>query len=110
VGIYGVVAFGAEQMRREIAIRLALGAQRTAILSVAMRRMTAIASVAVGLGLAGSLAATRVIGAILYGAGTTNWMILMAASTSLILVALAAALVPAWKATSIDPTLAVRPE
>jgi putative ABC transport system permease protein len=110
IGLYAVLAFGVAERRREMGIRMALGAQRGAV-----RRM--IVGEGLGLTLAGivaggvlSLGATRLLGSLLYGVAPTDVPTYAGVSLLLVLVALAASYLPAYRATRVDPLIALRAE
>ena len=110
IGIYGVVSFTVAERTREVGIRLALGAHPRAVLGMILGSgmRLAIAGLATGLLLAGWL--TRKIAADLYGITTTDPLTLAGASAMLVAVTVLATLVPARRATRIDPILALRGE
>ncbi|PYR75652.1 MAG: hypothetical protein DMF86_14730 [Acidobacteria bacterium] len=109
-GIYGVVSYNVAQRTREVGIRLALGAERAAILRMLLAGTArlALVGVAVGAGIAAVFA--RAIESQLFGVSAADPVTLAAAPFILIAVALAATFVPARRATHIDPMLAVRTE
>jgi putative ABC transport system permease protein len=108
VGIYGVMAYSISQRTHEIGIRMALGAQTRDILRLVMKRGLTIMllGVAVGLGLAAIT--TRVMTSLLYGLSATDPLVFLLASLLFIAVSIGAVLVPARKATKIDPLVAMR--
>jgi ABC-type antimicrobial peptide transport system permease subunit len=108
IGTYGVMAYSVNQRTREIGIRRALGAGRREIVALVGRR--ALAFVAVGLvaGLAGALALTRLIASQLWGVTPTDPVTFAGVSVLLVAVALVACVIPARRALSVDPTLALR--
>jgi predicted permease len=108
IGIYGVLAFGVAQRRREIGIRQALGADRRSILSLVLKQGMSTAGVGVGLGLAGSIGVTRYLQALLFGVGAHDVQVHLAVTALLLLVAAAACYVPARRATAVDPNQALR--
>ncbi len=110
VGIYGVVSYTVAQRTREVGIRLALGAEPAAIVRMLLAggARLALAGVAIGMGVAAALA--RAIRAQLFGVTPADPVTLVAAAAILIAVALVATLVPARRATRIDPMQAVRAE
>ena len=110
VGIYGVMSFSIAQRRREIGIRMALGADQGAVLRlVGLQALTMIAS-GLLLGLAGALVLTRVIAFALWNVRPTDPFTFAAVSLFLALIALAACVVPTRQATRVDPAVAVRSE
>jgi len=110
LGIYGVLAFSVGQRTPEIGIRMALGADRTSILSLILRQGVALVVIGVALGLLGYFAASRVIGTLLFNVAPNDPVALVAAPVVLALIALAACLLPARRATRVDPMVALRAE
>jgi putative ABC transport system permease protein len=110
IGTYGVMAYTVDQRTREIGIRRALGAGRREIMALVGRR--AIAFVAAGLvwGLACALALTRLIRSQLWGVTPTDPMTFAGVSVLLVAIALLACVIPARRALSVDPTIALRNE
>ncbi|MBZ5577334.1 MAG: ABC transporter permease [Acidobacteriia bacterium] len=110
VGIYGVLAYSVTERTREIGIRIALGAERGAVLGLVMRQTLTLAAAGVAIGAAGALAATRVLAAYLFDVKPTDPGTLIAVIALLTTVAICAAWIPARRATRIDPTAALRYE
>jgi putative ABC transport system permease protein len=108
VGIYGVLSYAVSRRRRELGIRIALGAQRGWVRGMVVRDGARLALIGVGLGLAGALLATRALGSMLFGVSATEPLVFAAASALLLLVALAASWIPARSATNVDPLHALR--
>jgi predicted permease len=110
IGIYGVMAYAVAGRTREIGIRMALGAQRADVLRLIMGDGIALTITGLVLGLAASLAATRILTSQLYGVDTTDPVTFAAVSLILAAVALAASYIPARRATRVDPMIALRHE
>lgn len=110
VGIYGVLSYSVSQRTREIGIRMALGASRAEILRFIMRQGVMLTLAGVILGELAALAATRLMQGLLYGVSTTDAATYMTVPAVLLTVALAATLIPARRATRIDPLHALRHE
>ncbi len=108
VGTYSTLAYSVAQRRRELAIRLALGAQPASLVRLVVRRGALLAIVGVCVGLIGSLAFTRALQSVLYATSVTDPRIFAAAAASLIVAAMLACIVPARRATRIDPIVELR--
>jgi putative ABC transport system permease protein len=110
LGIYGVMAYSVAQRTREIGIRVALGAQRADIFRSVMLKSALLVFAGVAIGLAGAYGVTRVLQNLLFDVQPTDAATFAAVSVLLILVALAATYIPARRATSVDPMVALRYE
>jgi len=110
VGLYGLLAHGVSQRLRDIGIRMALGAQRSAVVADVARRSTALVGIAVAVGLAGALLTTRLLQAWLYDVSPGDPVTFGSTALLLFVAALAACVVPAVRAASVDPAIVLRAE
>jgi putative ABC transport system permease protein len=108
VGIYGVMAFSVAQRSREIGIRVALGASARNVLALVVRRGMTVTAVGIAIGLVAAAILARTVSSLLFGVSAIDPSIFVALPILLALVALVANLIPAWKATRIDPNIALR--
>jgi len=107
-GIYAVVAFSVSLRTQEIAVRMALGAQRSRIARLVLVSGAKMALIGCVLGVIGSLAVSRLIGSFLFNVSATDPLIYLAAALTMMLMALAASALPARRAASADPLDALR--
>ena len=110
VGIYGAVAYTVEQRTGEIGVRMALGAQTTDVLRLVVRQGMNPVILGLIIGLAGTFAVGRLLAAQLYQISPHNPLLLGATAILLALAALLACLIPARRATKVDPNVALRAE
>lgn len=110
LGLYGVLTFSVARRTREIGIRVALGAQRGDVFRLIMIRGVILVGIGVGIGLAGAIAFSRLLGALLFGVAPNSVATLAGMSAGLIVVALLACYIPARRATKVDPMIALRYE
>jgi predicted permease len=107
-GIAGVIAFSVNQRTQEFGIRMALGARRTSVLSLVLRQGLALVLAGLAIGLAGALVLTRLLTTLLFGVQPTDGVTFVAVSMVLVAVAAIACLIPARRAASVDPMVALR--
>ncbi|MBP1633893.1 MAG: hypothetical protein H6Q10_467 [Acidobacteria bacterium] len=110
IGIHGVLSYGVALRTREFGVRMALGADAGTLLRLVLREGLALAAAGVALGLAGAFALTRLLASMLFGVSPTDPATFAGIAIFLTLVAAAASAVPAWRATRIDPAVALRAE
>jgi len=110
MGIYGVMANGVTQRKREIGIRMAIGAKPAGIRQMVLREMLLIMAVGLGLGIPAALVVSKVVQSQLFDVKIYDPLVVAGASFALGLAAFAAAYLPAWRASRIDPLIALRCE
>lgn len=110
VGLFGVASYMVSQRTTELGIRLALGAQREAILRLVLLAGLRPALLGLALGLAGSAAAAGIIRSLLHGMSAADPLVFVSVVATLLLVAAAACALPAWRASRLDPIQALRAE
>jgi predicted permease len=110
IGLYGVVSYSVARRRSEIGVRIALGAERTAVIGMVLKDVSRLVAAGVVIGLLFSVAGTRLVKTFLYGVTPTDPSTLALSSLALIGVAIGAGIVPAWRASRLDPVSALREE
>ncbi len=110
IGVYGVLSYLVSRRTREIGIRLAIGAGRAQVLRMVLGSGLALAFGGVALGLTLALVAARFMRTMLYGVGPADPLTFVAVGVTLSLVALLSSLVPAWRATRVNPVVALKTE
>ena len=110
IGLYGVISYLVGQRTREIGIRVALGAQRQDVVRLVVKHAMKMALGGLALGLLAALGLTRLLTGLLYGVTTTDPMTFAVITLLMTAVALLACLVPALRATKLDPLVALRYE
>ena len=107
-GIAGVIAFSVNQRTQEFGIRMALGARRASVLGMVLKQGITLVLAGLALGMAGALVLTRLLTTMLFGVQPTDALTFLAVSMVLVAVAAAACLIPARRAASVDPMVALR--
>jgi putative ABC transport system permease protein len=110
IGIYGVISHSVGERTHELGLRMALGAQLSQVLGLVLRQAMTLALIGVGIGLAGSFAATPILADFLYGVKSHDMLTLILVSSLLMVVTFVASYVPARHATKIDPMRTLRHE
>ena len=110
IGLYGVLAFIVAQRRREIGVRMALGAQPRDVIADVMGQGLRLAGLGVVVGIGLALAGTRLLNSMLFGTSPTDVLTFAAVAALLVTIAAAASLVPALRASRVDPLIALRDE
>jgi putative ABC transport system permease protein len=110
IGLYGVISYSVAQRTKEIGIRMALGGQRADMLRMVLRQSGLLVLVGMLVGVPVALAATRLLGTMLYGVGTADFLTYLLVLALLGAAAFLASIVPAFRATKVDPMVALRYE
>jgi putative ABC transport system permease protein len=108
VGVYGVMAYAVSERTHEIGVRIALGASAGDIRGLVVGQGSRLAAIGVGVGLVGALATSRALGALLFGVSATDPLTFAVAAIGLAIAGIAAAYVPARRASRIDPVVLLR--
>jgi predicted permease len=110
VGVYGVVSYLAGQRTREVGVRMALGARRQDVLHMVLAGAAKVELAGVAVGLVAALALTRLMAKLIFGISAHDPLTFVGVAILLILVALAACAIPAWRASRVDPMVVLRCE
>jgi putative ABC transport system permease protein len=108
IGIYGVISHFAARRKRDWAIRVALGLPGSRVITHIVRQGVALVGIGVAIGAVGTIALSRLLTSFLYGVGSADPLAFLAAAAMLLVVGLMAALVPAYRAGTVDPALVLR--
>jgi hypothetical protein len=108
IGLYGVLSYVVAQRTREIGVRMALGATASAVRRMVVSQGARVVAVGVGLGVAVALAATRLLGSLLYGVKPVDPIVFAAMSVMMIAIGAVASYIPAWRASSVNPIESLR--
>ncbi len=108
VGVFGLVSFAVTERTREIGVRLALGASRASAVGEMMRHTARLVLIGMAIGLAAALAVARTLEGELFGVIPTDMSVFATVAFVLTATALAASLIPAWRAATVDPLVALR--
>jgi putative ABC transport system permease protein len=107
-GVYGVMSYAVSQRRREIGIRMALGARASSVTRMILSEAGTLAAIGLAIGLVAAALLSRVLSSMVYGVGTHDPVTFVAGALLLVGVALGASIVPALRAARVDPLLAMR--
>jgi ABC-type antimicrobial peptide transport system permease subunit len=107
IGIYGVLAYGVSQRRREIGVRMALGSTPREVFGLVLGDGVKIVGIGLAVGLAGALLAGRAMASLLYGVRPADPMVLLVIAGTLAVVALLASVIPARRAAKVSPLVAL---
>lgn len=108
IGTYGVLTYMVAERRREIGIRMSLGADRSRVLAQIMKQGLVLTAVGVVAGLAGAVGLNRLLASLLFGVQPTDATTLVAVTATIVLVAAIACGLPAWRASRLDPNVVLR--
>ena len=108
IGLYGTMSYSVQRRRSEIGVRLALGATRSTVFSLVLREVSVMLVAGLIVGVAGAYGASRFVTSFLFGVKPNDVATLAWSVTTLVVVALLAGAIPAWRAARLDPMMALR--
>ena len=108
IGTYGILSYMVAERRREIGIRMALGADRGRVLAHVLTQGLMLTAIGIAVGLAGAFALNRLIASLLFGVRPTDPATLTLVVMTIVAVAVAACWLPAWRASRLDPNVVLR--
>jgi ABC-type antimicrobial peptide transport system permease subunit len=110
IGTYGVLSYMVAERRREIGIRMALGAERGSVIGQVLKQGLVLAGIGVVAGLAGAFGLTRLVTSLLFGVQPTDPLTMGVVVATIAVVAAVASMLPAWRASRVDPIVVLRDE
>ncbi|HUX33135.1 MAG TPA: ABC transporter permease [Gemmatimonadaceae bacterium] len=108
IGLYGVIAYSVAQRTKEIGVRIALGAQRSDVLRGVASQAAGLLVGGLAVGLGGAAALGRIVSAMLFAVSPGDVTVFAGAATAIVVIALTATGIPAWRAARVDPVIALR--
>jgi ABC-type antimicrobial peptide transport system permease subunit len=108
IGTYGVLSYVVTERRREIGIRVALGAAQSQVLTQILKQGLQVTAAGVAIGLAGAFAVNRLIASLLFGVQPTDAVTIALVIATITAVAVVASWLPAWRASRLDPNVVLR--
>lgn len=110
VGLYGVMAYSVARRKREIGVRLALGAPRAMVFRMVLQQAAVLVIIGIGIGITATLASGSILQSYLYGTGARDSLVLAGVCVLVAATGLSAAYLPARRAMQVDPLVAIRYE
>ena len=110
IGLYGLVSYWVSQRTHEVGIRMALGAETHRVMVLVLKRGMILAGLGVAIGLVASVLVNKALAGVLFGIPAVDFLTLAASALILLVAALVANAIPAWRASRVDPMIALRYE